>query len=146
MDNRDEFSRALSDAFTGAYKMRRLTQEVVAERADMSPWTLQKKLKGRAPITATDLVVLSRAIGVSPGDMIHAAEKLLAERQAKSEPMSVVRPTLKPLPHHDEVETDEEHDAAMEAAYELLGEGEEYQTPRAANFDPEHEQDEPAHT
>ena len=66
-------SRAVSDILTGAYAKKRLTQEVVAERAGMSVWTLQKKLKARAPITATDLVVLANAIGVSPTDVLEEA-------------------------------------------------------------------------
>ena len=66
-------SRAISDILTGAYNKKRLTQEVVAERAGMSVWTLQKKLKARAPISATDLVVLSLAIGVKPTDVLQEA-------------------------------------------------------------------------
>lgn len=66
-------SRAISDVLTGAYARKRLTQEEIAERAGMSIWTLQKKLRGRAPITATDLVILSQAIGVDPGKMLTEA-------------------------------------------------------------------------
>lgn len=123
MDIRDGFSQALSDALTGAYKARRLKQEVVAERADMSIWTLQKKLKGRAPITATDLVVLARAIGVTPASLIEDAEQLLAESMSAA-PDNVVdiRPKQSPK------------DGAQEEFDELAG---------AANYDPEHEQDEP---
>lgn len=66
-------SRAVSDILTGAYNKKRLTQEVVAERAGMSIWTLQKKLKARAPISATDLVLLATAIGVDPGEVITEA-------------------------------------------------------------------------
>lgn len=122
MDIRDGFSQALSDALTGAYKARRLTQDVVAERADMSGWTLQKKLKGRAPITATDLVVLARAIGVTPAYLIDEAEKL--QREAMSEPpANVIQIRSKSTPG----------DGAQEDIDEQ---------PSAANFDPEHEQDE----
>jgi transcriptional regulator with XRE-family HTH domain len=66
-------SRAVSDILTGAYNKKRLTQEVVAQRAEMSIWTLQKKLKGRSPISATDLVVLSEAIGVDPAGVLQEA-------------------------------------------------------------------------
>lgn len=122
MDIRDGFSQALSDALTGAYKARRLKQDVVAERADMSIWTLQKKLKGRAPITATDLVVLARAIGVTPAYLIDEAEKL--QREAMSEPpANVIQIRSKSTPG----------DGAQEDIDEQ---------PSAANFDPEHEQDE----
>lgn len=123
MDIRDGFSQALSDALTGAYKARRLKQDVVAERADMSIWTLQKKLKGRAPITATDLVVLARAIGVTPAYLLDEAEKL--QREAMSEPpANVIQIRSKSTPG----------DGAQEDVDEQ---------PSAANFDPEHEQDEP---
>lgn len=123
MDIRDGFSQALSDALTGAYKARRLKQDVVAERADMSIWTLQKKLKGRAPITATDLVVLARAIGVTPAYLLDEAEKL--QREAMSEPpANVIQIRSKSTPG----------DGAQEDIDEQ---------PSAANFDPEHDQDEP---
>jgi transcriptional regulator with XRE-family HTH domain len=92
---RSPISQAISDVLTGFYKTRRLTQEVVAERAGMSITTLQKKLSGKGPITATDLVVLSQAIGVEPGRVITDAMELLnsvsdapvsldAHRKAKS--------------------------------------------------------------
>lgn len=68
-------SRAVSDILTGAYNKKRLTQEVVAERAGMSVWTLQRKLKAKAPISATDLVILSKAIGVNASDVIEEAER-----------------------------------------------------------------------
>jgi hypothetical protein len=80
-------SRAISDILTGAYMKKRLTQDVIAERANMSIWTLQKKLKARAPITATDLVVLSLAIGVKPADVLQEAildaEMLDAQAEAQ---------------------------------------------------------------
>lgn len=66
-------SRAISDVLTGAYAKKRLTQEELAERAEMSIWTLQKKLKGRSHITATDLVLISRAIGVDPAAVLNEA-------------------------------------------------------------------------
>jgi transcriptional regulator with XRE-family HTH domain len=92
---RSPISQAVSDVLTGFYKSRRLTQEVVAARADMSITTLQKKLSGKGPVTATDLVVLSRAIGVDPARVISDAMELLdsvseapvsldAHRKAKS--------------------------------------------------------------
>lgn len=74
-------SRAISDILTGAYMKKRLTQEVVAERADMSIWTLQKKLKARAPITATDLVVLATAIGVDPAKVLEEAMEDVANAE-----------------------------------------------------------------
>lgn len=66
-------SRAVSDVLTGAYKENRITQEEIAERTGMSIWSLQKKLKARAPISATDLVVIAQAIGVDPGDILNRA-------------------------------------------------------------------------
>lgn len=76
----EDYNQAVADALTGAYKSRRLRQEVLAERAEMSIWTLQKKLKGRAPVTATDLVVLARAIGVPAAAILAEADRLEAER------------------------------------------------------------------
>lgn len=77
-------SRAISDVLTGAYSRKRLTQEEIADRANMSIWTLQKKLRGRAPITATDLVVLSEAIGVSPSKMLEDALEEVAEQERQT--------------------------------------------------------------
>lgn len=76
----EDYNQAVADALTGAYKSRRLKQEVLAERADMSIWTLQKKLKGRAPVTATDLVMLARAIGVPASLILDEADRLAVER------------------------------------------------------------------
>ena len=76
----EDYNQAVADALTGAYKSRRLKQEVLAERADMSIWTLQKKLKGRAPVTATDLVMLARAIGVPASLILDEADRLEEER------------------------------------------------------------------
>ncbi|WP_420111644.1 helix-turn-helix domain-containing protein [Pseudactinotalea sp.] len=76
-----DISRAVSDKLTGAYASKRLTQEEIADRAHMSIWTLQKKLRGRAPITATDLVVISQAIGVSPTKILTEALEEIEEQK-----------------------------------------------------------------
>ena len=88
----EDYNQAVADALTGAYKARRLKQEVLAERAGMSHWTLQKKLKGRAPVTATDLVVLARVIGVPAAQILAEADRLEAERRDVSEPADTVDP------------------------------------------------------
>lgn len=74
-------SRAISDVLTGAYARKRLTQEQIATRADMPLVTVQKKLRGRTTISATDLVVLSRAIGVDPIKMLQEALEEVAEAE-----------------------------------------------------------------
>lgn len=115
-------SRAVSDVLTGFYNRKRLTQEVVAARADMSVVTLQKKLKGKAPITATDLVVLSEAIGVDPREVLDQAMKDVSEASHNVNDLSKKR-----------AERDR-----------FTGEGfDEDGHERAANHDPEHELDEP---
>lgn len=76
-----DISRAVSDRLTGAYASKRLTQEEIADRTQMSIWTLQKKLRGRAPITATDLVVIAQAIGVSPAKILTDALEDLEEQK-----------------------------------------------------------------
>lgn len=63
-------SRIAADVLTGYYKRKRLTQEDLATRSEIPLPTLQKKLKGNAPITATDLVMLSRAIGIDPAKVV----------------------------------------------------------------------------
>lgn len=80
-----EISRALSDVFTGLYRKKRMTQDVFAARAEMSLVTLQKKLKANSPITATDLVLMSRALGVDPKDVLDEAMSDLAGGEALSE-------------------------------------------------------------
>lgn len=115
-------SRAVSDVLTGFYNKRRLTQEVVAARAEMSVVTLQKKLKGNAPITATDLVLLSEAIGVDPRDVLDQAIRDVSEAANNVSDLSQKR-----------AERDR-----------ILGEGfDEDDHQSAANSDPEHELDEP---
>lgn len=81
MSTQSPISQAVSDILTGYYNRKRLTQEAVAKKAGMSIVTLQKKLKANAPITATDLVILSRAIGVDPAKVIEEAEAEVAERE-----------------------------------------------------------------
>lgn len=80
-DTISPISRAVSDVLTGAYARKRLTQEQIAAATDMPLVTVQKKLRGRAPISATDLVVLSRAIGVDPAKMLEEALADLAEAE-----------------------------------------------------------------
>lgn len=123
-------SRAISDVLTGAYMKKRLTQDVVAERAQMSIWTLQKKLKARAPITATDLVILSKAIGVKPGDVLEEAMADLAheERLASEGIRTIAEQTRKKRPSEM---TEEELDA--------------FDGEAAANTHPDLGHDEPEH-
>lgn len=80
-----DISRAVSDKLTGAYASKRMTQEEIAKRAQMSIWTLQKKLRGRAPVSATDLVVIADAIGVSPAKILTEALEQLEEQKLASE-------------------------------------------------------------
>ena len=83
-DNITPISRAISDVLTGAYARKRLTQEQIASATDMPLVTVQKKLRGRAPISATDLVMLSNAIGVSPAKMLEDAMADLAEQERQA--------------------------------------------------------------
>lgn len=78
-------SRVAADVLTGYYKRKRLTQEELAEKADIPLTSLQKKLKGRAPITATDLVMLSRAIGIDPTKVM---AEIVEEAEAEERRMS----------------------------------------------------------
>ncbi|WP_315637298.1 MULTISPECIES: hypothetical protein [Microbacterium] len=123
-------SRAISDVLTGAYMKKRLTQDVVAERAQMSIWTLQKKLKARAPITATDLVILSTAIGVKPGDVLEEAMADVAheERLASEGIRTIAEQARKKRPSEM---TEEELDA--------------FDGEAAANTHPDLGHDEPEH-
>lgn len=117
-----EISRALSDVFTGLYRKKRLTQDVFAERAEMSIVTLQKKLAAKAPITATDLVLMSAALGVEAKDVLEEAMTDIASRTSDA-PISLdAHRAKKPAEMNDE-EIDR-----------LEG---------AANHDPENESDQP---
>lgn len=122
-------SRAISDVLTGAYSRKRLTQEEIAERANMSIWTLQKKLRGRAPITATDLVILSQAIGVSPSKMLEDALEEVAEQERVAASEGVVS-----ISDHRRRKTPAE-----------MTEEELARERSAANTDPEMGYDEPEH-
>ena len=72
-ENISNLSRALSDVLTGEYAKKRLTQDELAARSEMSVWTLQKKLRGRSPVSAPDLVVIAQAIGVDPAEVLTEA-------------------------------------------------------------------------
>lgn len=74
-------SRVAGDVITGLYKGKRLTQEELAERSGIPVTTLQKKLRGKAPITATDLVMLSRAMKKQPADVMTAIMQELEEAE-----------------------------------------------------------------
>lgn len=89
--NQPLISRIAADVLTGYYKRKRLTQEDLATRSEIPLPTLQKKLKGNAPITATDLVMLSRAIGVDPAKVLTeiVEESEVAERRSS---MTVLPP------------------------------------------------------
>lgn len=77
-------SRAISDVLTGAYARKRLTQEELSQRTGIPLVTLQKKLRGRSPISATDLVAISEAIGVEPPKMLEEAMQELADRASEA--------------------------------------------------------------
>lgn len=122
-------SRAISDVLTGAYSQKRLTQDEIAARADMSIWTLQKKLRARSPITATDLVVLSAAIGVDPAKILTTALEEVAEAERRtSEGVASLTARRQQKKKPSEM-TDEELDA--------------FDGQSAANTDPELGYDEP---
>ncbi|GAA1148641.1 hypothetical protein GCM10009651_36530 [Microbacterium natoriense] len=120
-------SRVAADVLTGYYRRKRMTQEELAVKADIPLTSLQKKLKGRAPITATDLVMLARAIGVDPAKvMAEIVEESEAEERRLSEGVaSISEHRNKKTPA---TMTDDELDAIQK---------------KAATYDPELEQDEP---
>ena len=89
-------SQTISDILTGYYNRKRMTQEDVAARSGMSVVTVQKKLKGKAPITATDLVILSQAIGVDPTVVLAEAIKENPEGGANPRPAPTPPPVSEP--------------------------------------------------
>lgn len=125
-ENITPISRAISDVLTGAYARKRITQEQIANDAGMPLVTVQKKLRGRAPVSATDLVVLSKVIGVDPAKMLQDALDELAEREKSEAPVS--------LDAHRKKKPSEMTDEELEGV------------PSAANTDPEIGHDEPDHT
>ncbi|WP_404474765.1 helix-turn-helix domain-containing protein [Microbacterium aerolatum] len=127
-ENVTPISRAISDVLTGAYARKRLTQDQIAAKVDMSPVTLQKKLRGRSPITATDLVILARAIGVDPASVLNDAieDVATAERQKSEGVASIADQRRKKTPAEM---TDDELEA--------------FEGESAANTDPEMGHDEP---
>lgn len=74
-----------ADILTGYYKRKRLTQEEVAERSGIPLTTVQKKLRGKSPINASELVVLSRAIGVDP---VQVMAEIVKEADASDDTVS----------------------------------------------------------
>ncbi|MDQ0726852.1 helix-turn-helix domain-containing protein [Microbacterium sp. W4I20] len=129
-ENVTPISRAISDELTGAYTKRRLTQEELARRVEMPLVTLQKKLRARAPITATDLVLLSNAIGVDPAKVLtDAMEELANAERLASEGIPTIAGQRKKRPSEM---TEEELDA--------------FEGEQAANRDPElgHPEPDPA--
>lgn len=124
-ENISDLSHAVSNKLTGAYAEKRLTQETVAERAGMSIWTVQKKLRGRSPVSVTDLVVLAQAIGVEPSHILDEAMKEVGLESAMSDvPVS--------LDAHRQRRTPA-----------TMTEDEMEDVSNAANTDPEHQADEP---
>lgn len=77
-----------------------MTQEELATKADIPLTSLQKKLKARAPITATDLVMLARAIGVDPAKVMEeiVEEVELEERRLSEGIASLAEQRIKKTP------------------------------------------------
>lgn len=118
-------SRAVSDVLTGAYKKRRLTQEAIAAESGFALVTLQKKLRGTSPVSATDLVLIARAIGTEPAEILQEA---LNDLEAASEaPVSL----------------DQRRDSKAKSIDEMTTEEIESIPEKAATYDPELDQDEP---
>ncbi|MGO3884708.1 MAG: helix-turn-helix domain-containing protein [Mycetocola sp.] len=80
-------SQLASDALTGHYKRKRLTQVEFAKRAGVSKTTLQKKLAGEAPITANDLVIYSLALDLDPAKVLQEVMEELEAQAALSAPV-----------------------------------------------------------
>lgn len=126
-ENISDLSRSVSDALTGEYARKRITQDEIAARSGMSVWTLQKKLRGRAPISATDLVVIAQAIGVDPAKVLTDAMRevgLDAATDMSDAPVSLDAHRARRTP----ADMDEHEMEGLRSA---------------ANTDPEHEEDEP---
>lgn len=123
-------SRIAADVLTGYYKRKRLTQEELAERSGMPITSVQKKLRAKAPITATDLVVLSRAIGLDPVEVMAEIMKETQhhERLASEGIPTIAEQTRKKRPSEM---TEEELDA--------------FDGETAANTHPDLGHDEPEH-
>lgn len=120
-------SRVAADVLTGYYRRKRMTQEELAVKADIPLTSLQKKLKARAPITATDLVMLSRAIGIDPAKVMAeiVEEADLEERRLSAGVASIAEQRFKTKT--PATMTDDELEGEISAA----------------NDDPEHREDEP---
>lgn len=114
-------SRIAGDVLTGLYSKKRLTQPELAALSGIPLPTLQKKLKGKAPVTATDLVVLAQAMGVDPVDVMaeivrdtEAAQRLtsegvasLSEHRRKKSPAEMTDDELDAIQKKAAVDDDE---------------------------------------
>lgn len=76
-----EITRVAADVLTGYYKRARLTQEELASRSEIPLTSLQRKLRGTAPISATDLVMIARGIEIDPVDVMAEIMKELGKRE-----------------------------------------------------------------
>lgn len=94
MPNQPVVSIAAADVLTGYYKRARMSQSELAEASGIPATSLQKKLKGNAPITAHDLVVLSDAIGVDPATVMSEIMREVEKHEAADVPVSEVPVSL----------------------------------------------------
>jgi len=77
------FDKAVAAALRSAIGERFMTQTEVAARAGVAPRTLARYFMGTSPIPVTKLVEISKAIGVSAGDILDAAQ-VIADRAEKN--------------------------------------------------------------
>lgn len=85
-----EISRAVADEIFGRYKGKRvdgkrMTQATIAAESGIPAVTLRKKLAGESPITVHELVVIARAIGELPQDILEKAVARVATAVPVSE-------------------------------------------------------------
>lgn len=74
--------QAVANAVRGAMAERRVTQQVLAEKAAISQSSLTRKLGGERAITVDELERIATALGLTQSSLIAKAEALLAEAVA----------------------------------------------------------------
>src|SRR5690606_31164281 len=88
-----DFNFYVGAVLKGEYKKRSMTVESLAETTGIPYSTLRKKFAGDSPILVSEVVMLAKAIGITPGQVLTEAETMLGQQQENASRVSVVGST-----------------------------------------------------
>lgn len=129
-----DFNFYVGAVLKGEYKKRSMTVESLADTTDIPYSTLRKKFAGDSPILVSEVVVISKAIGIPPAQVLTEAETMLGQQQGNASRASMSAPSATT----NDIDTKRKQNEARSMTTKQIE-----MTQHAATRDPEMDNDEP---